>query len=442
MNIRLSEQQAGLFSAIITAFITRIDSQLKPDPGDETNALLRVLIYKIDNTTFGDDVPTLPQATGPPSITITAQNILFASLGVTLLCASLAMYYKNSYGRRMWTGMLGSIVERGQNRQHNMDDSPLYLLRVVGPLQAMLQFSLLLFVCGVLRSLKETNKAAVPSFVAAAFCALLFFTYFEMFCGGSVPKIPQSDTGSLSEAVRLRALPRSELEWRSISWILRTSLDEAVRLSAFKYLMSIPELPKQNFNPTLVVDCLHVFVSCISLTNGKVVIRQGLERLATASAGCFFRTFHHLSVTSPTSNALRGLRHSYGQAFPLDVDFRGLPFHHTMTMIHILIKNRLSSEPVEWDNDKLSTQGRVPLAWYMAEAAQIGYQQTKGEKVPRWILRFALDSLSLDPPSPPPVVADCLKVIAIDLGCDISTIATAKERCVQARQISAFLTHI
>lgn len=94
LNIRLFGQQAGLFSAVVTAFITQIDSQFQTDPGEETNALLRVLIYKTDNTTFGGEVPTLPPLIEPSPKTVLAQNIFFASLSTTLLCASLALFCK------------------------------------------------------------------------------------------------------------------------------------------------------------------------------------------------------------------------------------------------------------------------------------------------------------------------------------------------------------
>ena len=46
----LTRSQAGLFSAVTSAFILDVQSQLQPDTGDETAALLRVLTYKIDNT--------------------------------------------------------------------------------------------------------------------------------------------------------------------------------------------------------------------------------------------------------------------------------------------------------------------------------------------------------------------------------------------------------
>jgi hypothetical protein len=103
--------------------------------------------------------------------------------------------------------------------------------------------------------------------------------------------------------------PKTEVELRSISWILRTSLNETVRLSALKYLMSIPKLTE--LDPTLVADCFHVLICCVSLRNHKVVVRRGLEQLATISARCLFRTFHHLSVTNPTSRVVQDLRDSY-----------------------------------------------------------------------------------------------------------------------------------
>lgn len=51
----------------------------------------------------------------------------------------------------------------------------------------------------------------------------------------------------------------------------------------------------------------------------------------------------------------------------------------------------------------------------LAEIVQAEYQQEG--KVPDWILRLAFHSLSLDPMPPPPTVAECLKIIAVDLGC-------------------------
>jgi len=53
---------AGLFGLSVTsAFIIEVNSKLRPDPNEETAGLLRVLIHKVDNTTFGGDAPAVPQ---------------------------------------------------------------------------------------------------------------------------------------------------------------------------------------------------------------------------------------------------------------------------------------------------------------------------------------------------------------------------------------------
>ena len=74
----LTGYQAGLFSTVASAFIIDVKSQLQPDPNDETGALFRILIYETDNTTFGTNIPTLPQWSGPPNAIVQVQAILFA----------------------------------------------------------------------------------------------------------------------------------------------------------------------------------------------------------------------------------------------------------------------------------------------------------------------------------------------------------------------------
>jgi hypothetical protein len=219
------------------------------------------------------------------------------------------------------------------------------------------------------------------------------------------------------------------LELRCISWTLQASLEKSVRLSTLKHLMSMPEL--SYFDPYLVIDCFDVFIGCILVVNREVLTVQGLEELATVSARCLFRTFHRLSVVDPTSCVLTILRNRYNKVLRSDeINFTGLPFRYTMLMIHALFKRRWNPSYLKWDRPTVDEQ--LPFARYMAEAARVGYQHTRRTKVSRWILRFALFSLSLDPPSPSPVIADCLTIIAMDLGCDLSDVVTPGERYVQS----------
>ena len=67
----------------------------------------------------------------------------------------------------------------------------------------------------------------------------------------------------------------------------------------------------------------------------------------------------------------------------------------------------------------------------VGNVSQVRYRQASRKmKVPRWILRFALQSLSLDLLPQKPVVADCLRIVATDLGCRVPNIKTLDKRHV------------
>ena len=218
------------------------------------------------------------------------------------------------------------------------------------------------------------------------------------------------------------------MDLRCISWILQTSLDKVVHLSAFKHLTSMPDLA--NFHPTLVVDCFNIFLRCINISNGKVVIVQGSEELAPVSANGFFRTLHHLATLDPASSFLADLRQRYNDVFPSDIDFADLPFQSTMAKIHTLAGRFGHPRDIQWYHHSMSIQEHIPFVRRMAETAQEKYGQTSDGKVPSQILRSVLYFLSLGSISPTSVVADCLAIIATDLGCNVSDVANLDERCV------------
>jgi hypothetical protein len=107
---------------VTSAFIIEVNSQLQPDSNEETAALLRVLIYKIDSTTFGGDIPPIPpQWTGPPHTIVQVQAVLYTSLAASLFSAFLAMLGKQWLNRYMSTDMRGTAIERSQNRQQKLN---------------------------------------------------------------------------------------------------------------------------------------------------------------------------------------------------------------------------------------------------------------------------------------------------------------------------------
>ena len=108
----LTRLQAVLLSVVTSPFIIDAQSQLQPDLSNETTALPRVLTHVAEKPAFGNDVPTVPQWTGPPHAIVLAQAILYASLASSILFTLFAMLGKQWLNRYTSTDMHGTPVDR------------------------------------------------------------------------------------------------------------------------------------------------------------------------------------------------------------------------------------------------------------------------------------------------------------------------------------------
>ena len=79
---------------MISAFIIYVHPQLQKDPNEETADLLRVLLYKTDNTSFGGDVPEVPKWTGPPHTVVAALVLLYLGLAAVVITVTFAIIIK------------------------------------------------------------------------------------------------------------------------------------------------------------------------------------------------------------------------------------------------------------------------------------------------------------------------------------------------------------
>lgn len=486
----------------------QVDSQLQPDPNQETVALLRVLLYNMNNTTFDGDVPTVPQWSGPPRTLVQVQAILYASLATSLFSAFLAMLGKQWLNRYTSTDMRGSAIERSQNRQqkHNGIVS-WYFEHVMESLPLMLQAALLLLGCALSRYLWGINTAVASVVIGVTSIGVAFYLF--VIVAGAASKIcPYQTPGSrilrsaitsapaaIASAFRyaiehselvsmikkkgqwleprlsrsnvkafLRRIPRelpvalildtfhlgqaivqplvaffcqlypwlfgispapvhgldqqtTTLDLQCISWILQTSLDKADHLSTLESLATMVVLPDK-FDPTLVMDCFSVYIGCVKVINTTMTIAQGLEQLAIASATCLLHTFSHLLLVDPTLDILQDIYQQYNRVFPTTANFNGLLSFHIFHVVHsIFSPGRVHS--FSWGDYKPSSHEHAISACALAKFAW--YQRSVCGKVPCWILRFTLHSLSLNPLPSTSVVVDCLFIIAIDLGCDVSS---------------------
>jgi len=392
-----------------------------------TAALLRVLIHKIDNTTFGDDTPALPQWTGPPRTIVQVQAILFASLAATLFSAFLAMLGKQWLNRYESNEHRGTAIDRSQNRQRKLDGIVAwYFDHVMEALPLILQAALLLLGYALSHYLWEINVTVAS--VVIGFTSSCVLLYIFLIAAGSVyESCPYQTPGSnvlryLSRKVLFPAASGSNaqttaLDLRCISWVLRTSLDTDVRLSTLKHLttMVAPAIS----DTTLVVDCFNAFVGCIKegVRYGEVAAVQGLEQHATMSALGFFNIISHLLWMDPTSRVQKDLHRRYVKVFPAHTFFSGLQFRHVMSAAHCLFTRSQERRRFRWDDYNPPAPELAMVSHNLVNLAQFEYQETKQIKVPRWILRFALHAISLKPPPATSVVVDCLSIVAIGLGC-------------------------
>ena len=204
------------------------------------------------------------------------------------------------------------------------------------------------------------------------------------------------------------------LDIKCVSWILRTSLDKSVHLSALESLATA--VPLNDFDPALVADCFNVFSGCTKVVDGSVVITRESERLATASAICLLHTVSHLLVIDPTSDVLRDVGKRYNFLIIGTIKSDSPALSQTLRTIYLLI----SSGWRYWGSQdpKPSNHEHVVFAHALAKLSQSEYQR-RGE-LPERILRCVVAFLSQNTLSPTSVVVDCLSIIAIDLGCDIS----------------------
>ena len=175
-----------------------------------------------------------------------------------------------------------------------------------------------------------------------------------------------------------------------------------------------------------LADCFSVSAVCISVSNRRDEITEGLEQLATVFTERLYHTLHRLMVTAPTSSVLKDIRQSYRKIFPYGINLTDISSRHTSTMVDALIGEDCSRMIWLGGNDRSPNRDHIQFVQDIVELARAEYRRQK--KVPGWILSFSLESLSQDPFPVASVVADCLKISAIHLGCNVSDVAMLDER--------------
>ena len=344
--------------------------------------------------------------------------------------------------------MRGTAIERSQNRQRKLDGIVTwYFDQVMESLPLMLQFSLLLLGCALSCHIWgiDTTVASViigvTSFGVACYAFIVVAGTASVSCPYQTPgaqilrylwqKVSNRYTflATRSSAVQhpdihlgpehILDREATTLDFRCASWMLRASLDRGINHLALKFLRSILALP--GFKSTIAVDCFNILISCVSATgDNQVVALRGSEQLVETAATCLLGTLSHLLTMDPVPNVLEDMRQRYRRIFSPTVDLRSLPSYPTICVIHNLFNRRDHPKGLDWTSIDPSTPENILLVHNLVKLAWSRYRGSEGsKKVPRWILRFSLHYLLRDPEVPASVIADCLLIVAIDLGCDV-----------------------
>ena len=175
--------QAGLFSAVSSAFITSVQTKLEPDPNDMTAAYMKILIHTMNNSLFPDADPSSFAWTGPPPEIVTVQSILYASLATSLFAAFLAMLGKQWINRYIRSHG-GSPADKSRDRQQKLDGLEKWKFYLaIESLPVILQLALLLLGSALslyLWNISRTVAWVILIFTSFGMVSYIFFTLAGM----------------------------------------------------------------------------------------------------------------------------------------------------------------------------------------------------------------------------------------------------------------------
>ena len=172
--------QAGLFSAVSSAFVIDVQSKLEPNPNDMTAAYMKILIHATNASLFPDADPSAVVWTGPPPGIVTVQALLYASLATSLFAvfvAALGKQWINRYIRNHG----GSAADKSRDRQRKLDGFEKWHFRlVIESLPVMLQLAVLLLGCALSRYLWTISRTVAGIILAITLLGLAIYVFITL----------------------------------------------------------------------------------------------------------------------------------------------------------------------------------------------------------------------------------------------------------------------
>ena len=307
--------QAGLFSAVTSAFIVQINPELQPNPADLTNALLLRILQQ--NASFGGTDPLAPISSVPSSV-IGAQSILFASLSITLFVAFVAVLGKQwiLYYTRVTTW--GNIVDRGKERQAKLVGLHKWGLHLImDSLPVMLQFALLLFGVALATYLWDLNVSVAGAALAVTSVGLTLYA-----CIAVVAATHSDCPFQTPLSVSLSKVPPWTRQFAALArvWLWRKTTSLLLQIKGLNHVSkSTPDddYPMTLSNPAFWRD-YPLFTSPVpndvGASAGFWLLESSTDFSATAAVAAVFSEFQWPSHQQSTTALIR-LRDLYVEYF-------------------------------------------------------------------------------------------------------------------------------
>ncbi|KAJ7484246.1 hypothetical protein FB451DRAFT_1435414, partial [Mycena latifolia] len=172
--------QAGLFSAVSSAFIIQIQPELQPDSTATDQALIRLLIHTVNSSIFSRPDIIIPEPTGPSTVIVAVEGLLYISLFFSLLAALLVVLAKQwlMYYRASGERARGTMEQRCLERRRKMDGMHQWKLEaVLNIYPLLLQVSLLLFTAALTINLWETRHSIAGLVLAIGALGVLSYAF-------------------------------------------------------------------------------------------------------------------------------------------------------------------------------------------------------------------------------------------------------------------------
>ena len=156
-----------------------MQSSLSPSASDTTNALLKILVNKIDDTTFPAQEAALPVWTGPSSTIIWIQTLAYTSLSSSLLAAFGAVLGKQWLGNFKTSRFgRGALQERCRRRQQKLDGlETWHFSTIIATLPVFLQLSLLFFGIALAADMWIQQHTVASVIMATTSFGFLFYLF-------------------------------------------------------------------------------------------------------------------------------------------------------------------------------------------------------------------------------------------------------------------------